>query len=91
MLALAQTLAPSELPRLIGELAEISAVAQSRLASPAIEHEDSLLDVEQAAVRMNVSANYLYRNSKRLPFTRRQGRKVLFSSNAINDYLRKSR
>ena len=86
-LALATTLAPAELPKLIGELAEISAVASARLASPAIEREDSLLSVEQAAARMHVSENYLYRNSKRLPFVRRIGRKVLFSSSGLDKFL----
>ena len=90
-LALARSLALAELPRLLGDLAEISAVATARLVSPVIERPDELLDVAQAAERMNLSKDYLYRHSRRFPFTRRQGRKLLFSSNGLDSYLRKSR
>src|ERR1700730_18657336 len=74
---LAGTLAPVELPRLLGDLEEIRAIAIARLSSPVVEARDQLLDVPQAAERMHVSQNYLYRHSCRLPFTRRVGRKLL--------------
>jgi hypothetical protein len=39
---------------------------------------------------MGISKDFLYRNSSRYPFTRRQGRKLLFSSVGIDEYLRKA-
>jgi hypothetical protein len=93
-LDLAKTLPPEELPRLLGELAEITATATARLVAPAVQAKpDELLDVEQAAARINGSPDYLYRHHKKLPFTRKDkvGRKLLFSSAGLDAYLRKSR
>ena len=88
----AQTLAPEELPRLLGDLEEIRATALARLASPvAGGRPDELLDVEQAALRMNLSKDYLYRHHKRFPFARRIGRKLLFSSVGLESYLKRAR
>jgi|SRR5208283_2741237 len=92
VLALAKDLPREELPRLLGDLAEISATANARLTIPGIEaRPDELLDVEQASKRLGVSKDYLYRAHGRLPFTRRQGRKLLFSSVGMDSYLKKSR
>jgi hypothetical protein len=92
-LSLAKSLPPEELPRFIGELHEILATAQARLASPPVEREDKLLDVEEAAARLHCSPQYLYRHHKKLPFSRQDkiGRKLLFSSAGLDSYLRKSR
>jgi excisionase family DNA binding protein len=77
---------------LIGELAEISATATARLLAPAVEAcEERMIDVEETAGRMGVSKDYLYRHHRRLPFARRVGRKLLFSSTGLDLYLRKSR
>ena len=54
-LELATNLPVAELPRLLGDLREVEAVAMMRLASPAIEAQDELIGVEQAAKRMHVS------------------------------------
>jgi excisionase family DNA binding protein len=91
-LVLARNLPASELPALIGELAECAATAQARLASPVIPAPpDALIEVPEAAHRLGVSPDYLYRHSKKFPFTRREGRKLLFSSAGLDTYLRKSR
>lgn len=91
-LALAKNLPASELPALIGELAECTAVAQSRLITPVIPAPpDVLLEVPEAAHRLGVSPDYLYRHSKKFPFTRREGRKLLFSSAGLDSYLRRAR
>jgi predicted DNA-binding transcriptional regulator AlpA len=89
---LAKTLPADELPRLLGDLAEIHAVAFQRLSTPppAPTH-DELVDVEQAARRLGMSENYLYRHSKRFAFTRRNGRALRFSSAGIDAYLRRAR
>ena len=50
--------------------------------------EDRLVDAEEAAKTMCVSVEWLYRNAKRLPFTRKLGHKMLrFSSVGIQKYL----
>jgi hypothetical protein len=88
----ARTLAPAELPRLLGDLREVEAVALARLSTPNVEaRPDDLLDVPAAAMRMHVSQDYLYRNHKRLPFTKRMGRKLLFSSSGLDAFLKKSK
>jgi excisionase family DNA binding protein len=88
----ARTLAPEELPRLLGDLEEIRASAMARLLSPAVESgPDEMLDIDQAAERMNLSKDYLYRHHKRFPFARRIGRKLLFSSAGLDSYLKRAR
>jgi len=49
---------------------------------------DRLLTAEEAAKVLSVSPDWLYRNAKRLPFTRKLGPKMLrFSSQGIQKYL----
>jgi excisionase family DNA binding protein len=87
----ATTLPPGELPRFLGELEEIRCTALSRLAVPAaIERPDELLTVKQAAKRLELSEGFLYRNHARLPFTRRMGRSLRFSSLGIDEYIRRT-
>ena len=82
---------PAEaLPRLLGDLEEIRCTAMARLASPApVQSQDELLDVAEAARRLGVSRDYLYRHSREFPFTRRVGRKLLFSVLEIEKYIRR--
>jgi predicted DNA-binding transcriptional regulator AlpA len=54
------------------------------------QHEE-LLTVPEAAKRLSVSKYWIYQNAKNLPFTVRQGRMLRFSSNGIDDYIRKRR
>jgi predicted DNA-binding transcriptional regulator AlpA len=50
--------------------------------------EDRLLNAEEAAKLLSVSEDWLYRRSKKLPFTRKLGPKMLrFSSAGIQKYL----
>jgi hypothetical protein len=92
VLNLARSLPREELPRLLGDLAEISATANARLASHTVEaRPDELLDIAQASARLRMSKDYLYRHWQRLPFARREGKKSLrFSSNGIDAYLRRA-
>jgi excisionase family DNA binding protein len=90
----AKELPAPELPRLLGELEEVRCTALARLSAPAlVQSPDELLTVEQAAERLGMSKDYLYRNHSRLPFVRRMGRTLRFSSSGITDYIgsRKSR
>jgi excisionase family DNA binding protein len=92
VLDLTRTLAPAELPAFLGELEQIRVTALARITTPPVEaRPDELLEVPEAAHRLGVSPDYLYRHSKRFPFTRRTGRKLLFSSAGLDAYLRKSR
>lgn len=92
VLAAAQTLPVKELPHLIGQLAECQATAQARLnAAPASisEPHDELVAIDRAADRLGVSRDYLYRHAADLPFARRMGRKLVFSSLGIDKYIQK--
>jgi excisionase family DNA binding protein len=92
-LTAARTLTPEELPRLLGDLEEIRATALTRLTAlvPAPHPSDELLNVKEAARRLGVSLGYLYHNHSHFPFTRHVGRKLLFSADGIQAYLRSKR
>jgi excisionase family DNA binding protein len=86
----AQTLLPHDLPRLLGELEELRATALARLVSPSPSPApDTLLGVDEAAKRLGMSRDYIYRNHQRYPFTRREGRSLKFSAQGIERYLRR--
>ena len=85
----ARDLPAGELPSFIGELEAVKATAWARLSAPASAAEhDELLEVEAAAQRLGVSKDYLYRHSQEYSFTRRQGRKLLFSALGLEKYIR---
>ena len=90
ILAQARTVAPDELPRLLGDVEEIRATALARLTAPQpIQSQaDELLDVSEAAKRLGISEDYLYRHHKNLPFTRHMGRKLLFSLRGIEKHIK---
>lgn len=48
---------------------------------------DELLDVERAAKMLGHSKIWIYRNSKRLPFSVRTGRSVRFSRKGIEKWI----
>jgi excisionase family DNA binding protein len=82
-----------DLPRLLGELEEVRATAMMRLSSPAPlpKAEDRLLDIGEAAERLGLSKDYLYRHHGELTFTKRIGKKLLFSSLGIDAHIRKNK
>jgi hypothetical protein len=87
-LAAAKNLAADELPHLLGELEEVRCTALARLHTPSLPpQEDESLDVTAAAHKLGVSRDYLYRNHARFPFTRRMGKRLLFSRNGLEKYL----
>ena len=80
-----------QLPRLLGDLEEIRVTAMARLTSPAptqAQRADELLVVTEAARRLGLSKDYLYRHSHEFPFTRRVGRKLLFSALGIEKQIK---
>jgi predicted DNA-binding transcriptional regulator AlpA len=89
MLEAARTLPPEQLPRLLGDLEEVRATALARLSAPGSHQteSDKLLDVSEAAARLGISKDYLYRNHSDFSFTRRVGRSLRFSASGIENYI----
>jgi hypothetical protein len=86
-LRLARDLNRDELPKLLGELEEVRATAQARLATPpAPAQPDQWVGIEEAAAMLSVSTDYLYHNHERYPFVRRMGKRLLFSQAGIEKY-----
>jgi len=87
----ARTTPLAEIPRLLGDLMEISATAQARLCTPALAPAapDQLLDVRAAASRLGCSVDSLYKRD--WPFVVRVGRRRMYSQNKIEEFIRKSR
>jgi hypothetical protein len=85
VLRYARELPPEELPKLLGEIEEVRCTAMARLTAPVQPSgADELLSVTEASRRLGVSKDYLYRHGSDFPFTRRIGRKLLFSSIGID-------
>jgi excisionase family DNA binding protein len=90
VLMAARELPAGELPRLLGELEEIRCTAMARLTAPAPAQAqaDELLSAPEAARRLGISQDYLYHHHGDLPFTRRVGRRLLFSALGIEKYIK---
>lgn len=93
ILQAARELPVEELPGLIGQLEMAKATAWARLAMPSngTHQHDELLGVQPAAARLGVSTDYLYRHHRQYSFTRRQGRKLLFSALGIEKHIQQQR
>ncbi len=90
VLLAARTLPPADLPRLLGDLEEVRTTALARLVVPvnAQHSPDHLLDAEEAARRLSISRDYLYHHHQQFSFTKRVGRRLLFSSIGIEQFIR---
>lgn len=92
LLAAAQELPVEQLPVLLGELEVVRCTAMARLTAPAtpvlIPGREELLDVEETARRLNVTADHLYRHSAEYPFTRRINSRLRFSASGIDAWIR---
>ena len=85
-----------ELPQLIGDLEAARAAAWARLTAPAADkprdepgQEARNLDVAEAAKRLGISRDWLYRHASELPFALRIGRRVVFDSLALERWNRR--
>jgi excisionase family DNA binding protein len=82
----------SEVCEALGELARIEARLKLRLSElmrPMPKASgDRLLSVQEAAAKLSCKLDFLYRNSKTLPFTVRNGRRLRFSEQGIEKYIR---
>jgi hypothetical protein len=92
VLRAARDLPVEELPELIGQLEAAKATAWARLTTPSngTQDYDQLLNVQTAAARLGVSEDYLYRHHQQYSFTRRQGRKLLFSAVGIEQFIKQN-
>jgi excisionase family DNA binding protein len=90
--ALRRELSPGEIPAALSELEHLRAslILQMVMAAgrpgPAIE--DRLLTVAEAARRLGIARDTLYRKAKDLPFTVRIGGLLRFSSAGIEKFVR---
>jgi len=84
---------PDRMPAMIAALAARIGIASAKiLAEPesqAAAGGDENLSAQEAARRLGVSADYLYRHARQLPFTVRIGRRLLFSARGLEDWNRK--
>jgi hypothetical protein len=60
----------------------------AQIAAPEPVETEALINVAAAAQRLGVSKDWLYRHARNLPFTVRQGRRLLFSARGIDRYIR---
>jgi predicted DNA-binding transcriptional regulator AlpA len=52
------------------------------------EDADRLIPIAEAALMLGVGRDFLYRRSRSFPFTRRMGRRLLFSAAGIERHIR---
>jgi excisionase family DNA binding protein len=93
VLKIARSTNAEDLPRFLGDLETVRAVAWQRLSTPTPRVQQSteeMVDVHEAARRLGVSTKYLYTNQSRFHFTRHLGRRVLFSATDLNAYIRRN-
>src|SRR5439155_5214872 len=90
--ALIATVAPSRIAALLSQLSALQSAMAARLISAdrdeTVASEDTLLTVDQAAERLGVSKDWLFRRSRTRPFVVRLGRHLRFSNRGIDRYLR---
>ncbi|MBI4470957.1 MAG: helix-turn-helix domain-containing protein [Acidobacteria bacterium] len=85
-------LAVEELAALRGELMRLDALILARLTAgngKAVPAPARLLDAKEAAVRLGVSTDWLYRRSGRLPFMVKVGGRTMFSEQGIVVYIQR--
>ena len=86
------TVPPRRIPALLSQLSALQGAMAARLISAdrdeAASAEETLLTVDEAAERLGVSKDWLFRRSRTLPFVVRLGRHLRFSGRGIDRYLR---
>jgi hypothetical protein len=88
------TVPEAVIPDVLGELERRKAVLWARLALPALQNgsaEDRLLTVDQAAVRLSTTKDWLKRNSHQFPFTvRLSSGQLRYSADGITRWIRRT-
>lgn len=80
----------AQIPAFLMQLSALQTAMATRLITtqqPSTE-ADTLLTVDEAAERLGVSADWLYRRTQTLPFVVRVGRHVRYSAHGIDKYIR---
>ena len=82
-----------QIPALLLEIASLQgALAASLLngaeTAGAQGNGDKLLEVKEAAAKLSVTEDWLYRKGSKLPFVVRMGRNIRFSEQGINRFIR---
>ena len=93
--------APAEaLPEIIGALEAAKAVAWARLTMSSTRstgngngrsEADQNLSIDEAARRIGMSKEWLYRHAAELPFATRVGRRLLFSAHGLEQWNKRQR
>lgn len=96
LMATAKTLPTEKLPEFLGALEGVRATAWARLSAPApavpaSPEPDRLIDIRQVAARLGMSTSYLYRHHDRMSCAKKVGRKLLFSSKGVEEFIRKQK
>jgi predicted DNA-binding transcriptional regulator AlpA len=88
------TVPEAVIPDVLGELERRKAVLWARLALPALQNgpaEDRLLTVDQAAVRLGTTKDWLKRNGHQFPFTvRLSSGQLRYSADGITRWIRRT-
>ncbi len=83
------------IPAAIVRLSAVQSAFACRIEAASRERshqgDESLLDIAQAAARLSVTEDWLYRHARRLPFTRKLDGLLRFSSRGIDRFIRDSR
>jgi hypothetical protein len=68
---------------------ELSALVQEAVKSAlrSAPRDDKLLTVEEVCKALNVNPEWLYHNARKLPFVRKIGGMLRFSSNGLQRYI----
>ena len=89
---------PNQLPAISAALSAVAAAAGARLVlvnGQAEDHNfcapDVNLSAPDAAHRLGVSVDWLYKHHRKLPFARKIGRRVLFSARGLENWNRRKK
>jgi predicted DNA-binding transcriptional regulator AlpA len=93
---LVDTTPAPDLPALIGDLEAAKAAAWTRLTAARVDvrpdepdPEARNLDVAEAAKRLGISRDWLYKHASQLPFAVKIGRRLVFDSLALERWNRR--
>lgn len=94
--ALVPQIPAEQIPAVLAQLAGLQAALLARLlTSPApnaqtepVGEDDRLVTVQEAAQRLGVAKDWVYRRAAKLPFTVRLGTRLRFSADGIERFIR---
>lgn len=91
----AAALPVTQIPALMGMIASVQNTLLARLmaeqGNAVPQGDDRLLAIDEAAARLGITKDWLYRRADKLPFTVRMGSRLRFSSNGIDKFIAQRR